>query len=255
MPRRRIRATLEGAKEVSSVPVEAVTKQERATSGTPASSAVGIEREELRAAAERQVARMRRLKLNAAAWGLGAIVFTTLWVLSQWQANGALESFGHEGEHGQWNPTLWALAVGIWGLVVGIMALRVHFERPANLAEVDRAVERLGQTTAGGVTAAELRRFARARLEELGRLRFHVAAWVLGMVVLTPLWALVEWQDNGGFEHWSSNSRPGDWEPWILYIGGIWAFVIAMLALRTYLERPTREEEIDRELERMTRAG
>ena len=73
------------------------------------------------------------------------------------------------------------------------------------------------------------------------RLQFHVAAWVLGMIVLTPLWALIEWQDNGGFERWSNNSQPGDWEPWILYVGGIWALAIAILAVSEYLSRrPTR---------------
>jgi hypothetical protein len=44
------------------------------------------------------------------------------------------------------------------------------------------------------------------------RLEFHIAAWLVGMVVLTPLRALIEWQDNGGFERWSDNSRPGDWD-------------------------------------------
>jgi hypothetical protein len=82
-------------------------------------------------------------------------------------------------------------------------------------------------------------------------LKFHVAAWVLGIVVLTPLWALIEWQDNGGFERWSNNSQPGDWEPWILYIGGVWAFVIAVFALRVYFDRPATEAVIDRQVKRL----
>ena len=133
------------------------------------------------------------------------------------------------------------------------MALRVRFDRPATAAEVEREAERLTprMTAEGGPLGAELRRFARARLERIGRLRFHVAAWVLGMAVLTPLWALIEWQDNGGFERWSDNSRPGDWEPWILYVGGVWALVIAIVALRAYLDRPTTEADVDRELERL----
>jgi hypothetical protein len=135
--------------------------------------------------------------LNAAAWAVGASAITLLWVVAEWQANGALESFGHEGEPGQWNPTLWALAVGGWGLVVGIMALGVLFTgRPW---------------------------------------RFHVASWALGMAVLTPLWALIEWQDNGAFERWSDASRPGDWDPWILTVGVIWA--LSILALYAYRSR------------------
>lgn len=153
---------------------------------------------------------MRRLKVNVAAWLLGSILLTALWVLNEWQANGAFERFGHEGNHGDWNPTLWALAVGGWGLIVGIMALRMYFERSATEAELDREAERFKPhgTATDAPTDAELRRFTRTRLERVRRLRFHVAAWVLGMVVLTPLWALLEWQDNGRFERWSNNSHP-----------------------------------------------
>ena len=239
------------------MPAKVLTKREHPAPETAPPTAVSIESEELRAAARRQVERVRRLKINVAAWAFGTILFTTLWVLTEWQDNGALKSFGHEGEPGQWNPTLWALAVGIWGLVVGIMALRVHVERPAAAAEVDREAEELKPrlTVMGAITAAELRRFARRRLERVRRLKFHVAAWVLGMLVLTPLWALIEWQDNGSFERWSNNSRPGDWEPWILYIGGVWALVVATLALHVYFERPATEAEIDRELERLRSGG
>jgi hypothetical protein len=87
------------------------------------------------------------------------------------------------------------------------MALRVHFERPA----------------------------ADAAAERIGRLKFHVAAWVLGMLIVTPLWALIEWQDNGGFERWSDDGQRGSWEPWILYAGGIWALAIVALTLRAYV--------------------
>jgi hypothetical protein len=234
-----------------------LTKNEQPASQTLLPAALPTNDDELRAAARRQVKRVRRLKLNVAAWVLGTILLTALWVLNEWQANGALESFGHEGNPGQWNPTLWALGVGIWGLVVGIMALRVYFERPTTQAEVDRELERLKPhvTTEDAPGDAELRRFTHTRLERIRRLKFHVAAWVLGMVVLTPLWALIEWQDNGGFERWSNNSQPGDWEPWVLYVGGVWAFVIAIFALKTYFDRSTSEAEIDREVERLRLGG
>ena len=186
------------------MPTEALTKQER--TAPPAPTTAGPE-DKLGEAARRHAKRVRRLKINLAAWALATIVLTALWVLNQWQANGAFEHFGNSGNPGDWNPTLWALGIGIWSLVVGIMALQVHFERPA----------------------------ADAAAERLGRLKFHAASWALGMLVATPLWALIEWQDNGGFERWSDNSQPGSWEPWILYVGGIWALVVAVLALRVYL--------------------
>ena len=98
----------------------------------------------------------------------------------------------------------------------------------------------------------ELRRWARTHLEGVRRVKLHVAAFVLGMLVLTPLWALVEWQDNGGFERWSDNSNPGDWEPWILYVGVAWGLFVAVAAMRVYFDKPTTEAEIEREVERLT---
>lgn len=201
---------------------------------------VRAEDSELRTVARDYAKRVRRFRLNLVAWVAGAIVLTGLWVLAQWNANGAFERFAHEGNAGDWNPTLWALAVGIWGLVVGIMGLRVHFERPVTATELDAAVEQLEPRLAAthAATADELRRFARRRLEGIRRLKFHVAAWTLGMVVITPLNALIEWQDNGSFQRLSSNSQPGSWDPWVLEIGGIWALVIAAMAIVVYADRP-----------------
>jgi hypothetical protein len=95
-----------------------------------------------------------------------------------------------------------------------------------------------------------LRRWARQHVERVHRLKLHIAAFVLGMIVLTPVWALVEWQSNGAFERWSANGNPGDWEPWILYVGLVWGLVVAIVALRTYFDRPTTEAEIERTIER-----
>jgi hypothetical protein len=175
-------------------------KQERSEQPTPSTAPAEAA---LRDLAHKQVKRVRRLKINAAMWVLGTVLLTTLWVANEWQANGAFKRFGNEGNPGDWSPTLWALGVGIWGLIVGIMALQVHFEKPT--MDVKR--------------------------DDIGRLKFHVAAWALGMIVLTPLWALIEWQDNGSFERWSDNSQPGSWDPWILVVGGIWALAIALLAV------------------------
>jgi hypothetical protein len=160
-----------------------------------------------RAAADLHAKRVRRLKRHAIAWTLGTILITTLWVVVEWRSSGRFRHFGSEGNRGDWNPTLWALVTGVWGLVVGIMALRVRLRRPSADAAIDR-----------------------------GRhVRFHVAAWTLGMLVLTPIWALIEWQDNGPFERFGGASRPGEWEPWILYVGGVWGLVAAGVALPAYL--------------------
>jgi len=184
-----------------------LTKTEQRAS-TPVTAP--IEDAELHTAKERQARRVRRLKLHATAWGVGTILLTTAWIVHEWQANGAFARFAHEGNTGDWNPTLWAVVVLVWGLVVGIMALRVHFERPTTTAAVER-----GQ-----------------------RLKSNVAAWLLAMVVLTPVNVLIEWQDNGGFQRISRDSQPGSWDPWLLFAGAIWAGVIVVFyALPVLLDR------------------
>jgi hypothetical protein len=194
------------------VPTEMLTRDEHRVLEEPPRAARPTGPDELHMATRRYAARVRRLKLSAAVWGVWTILITTLWVVHEWDVNGAFERFGHEGDPGQWNPTLWALGIGVPTLIVGIMALAVYFVRPAT----DPAVLRIQ------------------------RLKFHAAAWLFGMVVLTPLWALIEWQDNGGFERWSNNSLPGDWDPWILIVGGVWALaVLGLFGVRQVFERPT----------------
>ncbi len=100
-----------------------------------------------------------------------------------------------------------------------------------------------------------LHRWARNHLERVRRLRLHVVAYVLGMVVLLPVWAFSEWKTAGGFERLSDNGQPGDWEPWILYVALIWGFVVAVEALRVYFDRPTTDAEIEREIRRLQSRG
>ncbi len=76
------------------------------------------------------------------------------------------------------------------------------------------------------------------QLESVRRLKRHLAAFVAGMLVLTPVWALTQWHTSGGFERWSKDhSQPGDWEPWILWVALVWASILAIVALKTYLGR------------------
>jgi len=164
----------------------------------------------LDAAEKRQARRLRRAQLSLAAWGIGTVVIGVLWVFYEWQVNGWFQRFAHEGNTGDWNPTLPVVVVGVWALVAGIIALRAHFEPPV----------------------------VSERVARIGRLRFHAAAWALGLIVLTPINALIEWQDNGGFERISRNSHPGSWDPWVAIVLGIWAVVIVVLyAIPVYLDQ------------------
>ena len=119
-------------------------------------------------------------------------------------------------------------AVIVWGLVVGIMALRVHFEQPATAAEVDREAARLQHVMTPRSAVSRER-----QLERVQRLKSSVAAWVLAMVVTSPVNVLIEWQDRG-----FPASHPGSWDPWLLFAGAIWAGVIVVFyALPVFLDR------------------
>ena len=98
---------------------------------------------------------------------------------------------------------------------------------------------------------SELREWARKHVERIHRLKRDVAIYVLGMVALTSVWAIVEWQDNGAFERFSGGNNPGDWEPWILYVALIWGFFVAIDALKAYFDRPTTEAEIHHQFARL----
>ena len=101
----------------------------------------------------------------------------------------------------------------------------------------------------------ELRQWARKHVEHVRKLKRDVAVFGLAMVVLTAIWALIEWQDNGGFERFSNDGNPGDWEPWILYVALVWGFFLAIDALKTHFDRPATEAEIDREVRRLRADG
>jgi hypothetical protein len=102
----------------------------------------------------------------------------------------------------------------------------------------------------------ELRAFARRHVERVHRLKLHAAAYVLGMIVLTPVWALTQWQTSGGFERWSTDhSQPGDWEPWILYVALVWGLFLGISALKVYFDRPPSAAEVEQEIARLKSRG
>jgi hypothetical protein len=101
------------------------------------------------------------------------------------------------------------------------------------------------------VSEVELREWARHHVERVRKFKRDVAAFLLGMTALTALWAVVEWQENGGFERFSNGGNPGDWEPWIVYVALVWGFLLGIDALKTFFDRPTTEADVDRELDRL----
>lgn len=101
----------------------------------------------------------------------------------------------------------------------------------------------------------ELRDWARKHIKRVRNAKAHIVAFVLGMIVLVPLWIIVEWQSAGGFERFSDGDQPGDWEPWILYIAIPWGVYVAFIVASAYFDRPTTEADIDREVKRLALHG
>jgi hypothetical protein len=232
------------------MPTETLIKTVRAPSRLPPRVA-GLDPYGLRPALLRQARRVHRLKIKIVAFVLGTALIIGLWVIHEWQAHGQFQRFAHESNPGDWNPTLPALSIGIWGLWVGIAALRVHFERPPTTSQIDHEVERLEplqfrRMTTQAERLAALRHLAREHLERVGRLRFHISAWLLGMIIGIPLSALIEWQDNGTFERIGTDSRPGSWDPWMLSVGAVWAAGIAVFAIWVHVNRPEKRIEANR---------
>ena len=101
----------------------------------------------------------------------------------------------------------------------------------------------------------QLREWARKHIKRVRSAKAHVVAFVLGMIVLIPLWIIVEWHSAGGFERFSGSGQPGDWDPWILYIAIPWGLCVAFIAAGAHFDRPTTEADIDREIRRLASHG
>ena len=94
--------------------------------------------------------------------------------------------------------------------------------------------------------------WARKHLERVHKLRVNIAVYFVGMFVLTCVWAITQWSDNGSFERldFSPEGAPGPWEPWIVYPGLIWGLFVAIDALKVHFDQPITEGAIDREVRR-----
>ncbi len=97
-----------------------------------------------------------------------------------------------------------------------------------------------------------LRSLARRQVLRVRGFRFHLAAFVVGTIVLTGVWTLTEYLEADGWpERFGDEDAPGTWHLWIFYVLGVWALILALEALGTYFRRPPSEAEVERELERL----
>ncbi len=97
-----------------------------------------------------------------------------------------------------------------------------------------------------------LRSLARKQALRVRSFKFHLAAFVVGTIVLTGVWVLTEYLEADGWpERFGDEDAPGTWHLWIFYVVGVWALVVALKALGTYFGRRPSEAEVERELERL----
>jgi NADH:ubiquinone oxidoreductase subunit 5 (subunit L)/multisubunit Na+/H+ antiporter MnhA subunit len=98
-----------------------------------------------------------------------------------------------------------------------------------------------------------LRRLALRHLERVRKFKLSLAVYLLSLLVLTPVWIVTQYEQADGWpEHLSTRSRyAGDWDPWIIWVALIGAFVVAIYAIRAYFERGSTEDEIEHEIERL----
>ena len=114
------------------------------------------------------------------------------------------------------------------------------------LKEHDRA-------TVPSTSEDPLHEWATKHLERVRKLKINVAAYFVGMLVLTCVWVVTQWSDNGAFERldFSPEGAPGAWEPWIIYPGLIWGLLVVIDAFKVHFDRPVTEEDIEREIRRL----
>ena len=97
-----------------------------------------------------------------------------------------------------------------------------------------------------------LRELALKHLEHVRKLKLYAAAYVLGLVVLIPVWILTEYMNADGWpQRLSDQSNPGDWNPWILWVTLAGGFVVGVAALKAYFGRAVTEADVEREVERI----
>ena len=98
-----------------------------------------------------------------------------------------------------------------------------------------------------------LRKLAGQHLENIRKFKRYLSVYLISMLVLTPIWVITQYeQADGWLQHLSSRSRyAGDWDPWLIWVGLVGAFLVALAGYRAYFDRPETEADIEREVERL----
>jgi hypothetical protein len=96
------------------------------------------------------------------------------------------------------------------------------------------------------------RALAVKHLEDVRRFKVRTLEFLLVLLFLTPVWIATEYANADGWpERLSSQSNPGDWDPWIFWVALIGGVILGVSAIRTFFARPPTELEVEREVERL----
>jgi hypothetical protein len=97
-----------------------------------------------------------------------------------------------------------------------------------------------------------LRALALKQLERIRNFKLSLGIFLVGMPLLTGLWALTEYMNADGWpERFSDSAGPGNWNPWILWVLLIWGGILAIQGIRAYFGGPPTEADIDRKVARL----
>jgi len=100
-----------------------------------------------------------------------------------------------------------------------------------------------------------VRDLAIKQLERKRRFLAHAVGTAVATVILVAIWATTEYINAGGWPSHGfsqSSSIPHVWNIWIIYpVIGL-ALILAINAWRTYYQKPISEQEIRREINRLT---
>jgi hypothetical protein len=97
-----------------------------------------------------------------------------------------------------------------------------------------------------------IRSRALAEVERSRHVRFHLGAFLLGLVILGGPWVAINYMNADGWpDRLSDKGRPGDWDPTVLVVLIVWALLLAIHGLKAYSRRPVSEAEIQRTAERL----
>jgi protein-S-isoprenylcysteine O-methyltransferase Ste14 len=99
-----------------------------------------------------------------------------------------------------------------------------------------------------------VRELAVAQVEGKRRFRMRAFSAAVAGVVLVVIWAIVEYQNAGGWSTSGFSQSSGihhEWNSWIIYPLVALGLAVAIDAWKTYRRKPISESEIRREMDRL----